>query len=562
VAYDRKPTWWAAGLAVAAVFISSGATAAPPADSAPLSERIAAADARERAREAATVAAPSAPGAPRGNVIFLHPDGSGTAMWQAGRTYWKGPDDNLFWDRLPYFAFYRGHSNDAQLPPASRGLVSSSNSGATTHAFGFKVQVPDSFGQDGARPILSLSNYPGSILREAANRGHPVGVVNDGDLPEPGTGAFLAEVGNRGQGGDILDQMLFGRLGQTDRPPVVLLGGGEGFALPADAPPCAPGVIADTCFLHRDPVSGAGPERTDGRNLIVEAKAKGYVVIRTRGEFDAVLTQVKARPRYAPQVLGLFARDDLFNDVPEERLIALNLVKSGVPSADKRGRLILYGGPAGTPSFNPPTAAEMAELALLILDRRAERSGKPFMLVAEVEGTDNFGNNDNAIGSLVSLKNADDLIAVARMYQERKPRTLILTAADGDAGNMTLISSAPPFGGIDSATGNTTTVSYNPTGDAAQNIAIPVDGNEGRFSRAFQASPDDFGTVYPFSIGWIGTNDQYAAIVSRAQGLNAELLQTEFSARFDNTDVYRMAYLTLFGRFLPAAYGRLAPTRP
>lgn len=558
----RSPAWLIPGIAAVAILVSGAAGASRPTEPASLAERIAAADAKETAREAAAASAPAATTATRGNVIFLHPDGTGTAMWQAGRSYWKGPDDNLFWDRLPYFAFYRGHSNDSQLPPASRGLVSSSNSGATTHAFGFKVQVPDSFGQDGPRPIRALSNYPGSILREAANRGHPVGVVNDGDLPEPGTGAFLAEVGNRGQGGDILDQMLFGRPGTTDRAPVVLLGGGEGFALPATALPCATGVIADDCFLHRDPVTGAGPERTDGRNLIVEAKAKGYVVIRTRGEFDALLTQVKARPRYAPQVLGLFARDDLFNDVPEERLIALGLVQAGVPSSDKRGRLILYGGPAGTASFNPPSAAEMTELALLILDRRANRSGKPFMLVAEVEGTDNFGNNDNAIGSLVSLRNADDMIAVARMYQERQPRTLILTAADGDAGNMTLISSAPPFGGIDPATGNTTTVTYNPTGDATQNISIPVDGIEGRFSRAFQASPDDFGTVYPFSIGWIGTNDQYAAIVSRAQGLNAELLQTQFSTRFDNTDVYRMAYVTLFGTLLPPAYGRLAPTRP
>lgn len=38
--------------------------------------------------------------------------------------------------------------------------------------------------------------------------------------------------------------------------------------------------------------------------------------------------------------------------------------------------------------------------------------------------------------------------------------------------------------------------------------------------------------------------------------------QSEFAARFDNTDVYRMMYLTLFGKFLSPAYGRSAPTRP
>jgi len=50
--------------------------------------------------------------------------------------------------------------------------------------------------------------------------------------------------------------------------------------------------------------------------------------------------------------------------------------------------------------------------------------------------------------------------------------------------------------------------------------------------------------------------------VSRAQGLNAELLRTEFSERFDNTDVYRHMYLTLFGKLLPSAVGNTAPQRP
>jgi alkaline phosphatase len=527
-----------------------------------LSEAIAAQAAKEAALDAAAEAAPVVLGDKTGNVIFLHPDGTGASWWQAGRTYWVGADGALAWDRLPYKATYRGHSNDDVQPPGDRGLVSSSNSGATTHAFGFKVQVLDSFGQDGARPIRALSSYPGSIMREAANRGHPVGVVNDGDLPEPGTGAFLAEVGNRGQGADILDQMVLGRPGMLDRSVIVLLGGGEGFALPNTAPKCDPGVIADDCFLHQDPVTGAGPERADGRNLIQEAKALGYVVLRTRGEFDALLTRLKANPNYAPKVLGLFARDDIFNDVQEERLIALGLVQAGVPVSDKRGRLVLYGSLPGTPGFNPPTAAELTEMALLILDRRSERRGKPFMLVAEVEGTDNFGNADNAIGGLVALKNADDMIAVSRIFQAKDPDTLILTAADGDAGQMTLLSFGPPFRTVDPATGNVLPVnSYNPTGDSTQNILPPPDGIEGRLTRAFEAAPDDFGNVYTFAIGWIGTPDNYGSVISRAQGLNANLLQTRFATRFDNTDVYRLAYATLFGEFLPPAYGRFAPSR-
>ncbi|HYN39650.1 MAG TPA: alkaline phosphatase [Rhodospirillales bacterium] len=556
-----------ASFAGSVLIVAGPALATPPgkneADLRPLAERLAEANAREDAHDAAALR-PAAT-LPTGNVIFLHPDGTGPSWWQAGRTYWAGPDGSLSWDRLPYMAAYRGHSNDINIPAVDRGLVSSSNSGATIHAFGFKVQVADSFGQDSARPIRALSGFRGSIMRQAANNGHPVGVVNDGDLAEPGSGVFLAEVGSRGEGGEILAQMIFGRPGLTDRSPVVLLGGGEGFALPSTAPQCAAGTIADDCYLHVDPVTGRGPERTDGRNLIAEAKAAGWVVIRTRGEYDALLTRLKTQPRYNPRVLGLFARDDIFNDTQEEVLIAAGLVNAGVPASDKRGRIILYGGRPGTPSFNPPTAAEMTEMATIILERRAAARGKPFMLVAEVEGTDNFGNTNNAIGGLVALKNADDMIAVSRMFQERVPNTLILTAADGDAGQMTVLSfgpsAGPQFRTFDSNGIVLPVNSYNPNGTSSLNVLPPPDGFEGRLTRTFEASPDDFGTVYQFGIGWIGTPDNYGSVISRAQGLNAELLQTEFSQRFDNTDVYRLMYATLFGTMLPPAYGRTAPDR-
>jgi alkaline phosphatase len=59
-------------------------------------------------------------------------------------------------------------------------------------------------------------------------------------------------------------------------------------------------------------------------------------------------------------------------------------------------------------------------------------------------------------------------------------------------------------------------------------------------------------------------------VLARALGTNAELLastepfvdgEPPFSARFDNTDVYRLLYATLFGKRLPSAIGKTAPTR-
>jgi alkaline phosphatase len=130
-----------------------------------------------------------------GNMIFIHPDGTDAAYWEAGRIYWDGPDANSEWDLLPESTVYRGHMADQ--------LEGTSNGGATVHAFGFKVDGPGSFGTDSGaedvragdaaapRLINSLSGYEGSWLREAGNAGHPVGIINDGDIAEPGTGAFL-----------------------------------------------------------------------------------------------------------------------------------------------------------------------------------------------------------------------------------------------------------------------------------------------------------------------------------------------------------------------------------
>jgi alkaline phosphatase len=43
--------------------------------------------------------------------------------------------------------------------------------------------------------------------------------------------------------------------------------------------------------------------------------------------------------------------------------------------------------------------------------------------------------------------------------------------------------------------------------------------------------------------------------------LNARLLREHPAAGFDNTDVYRLMYVTLFGESLPRAAGARAPDR-
>jgi alkaline phosphatase len=490
-----------------------------------------------------------------GNVIFFHPDGSGLNHWNAARMYWYGPDGALHWDQLPEMAVYRGHMSDR--------LVGTSNGGATVHAFGHKVLGPGSYGQDGGtdpdepgaegRAINALSGFSGSLMREAAAGGMPVGIVNDGDLPEPGTGVFLAEVGNRAESEEIARQLLDGRPGFEGEPlPKVMLGGGEGFFLPAETPACETEVTL-TCYVHTDQLNGRGPSREDGRNLLEEASELGYEVIRTRAEFAALWERIQAEPDFAPMVLGLFARDDIFNDTTEEQLIARDLVDDAMAET-REGELIIWGSRPETLGFNPPTAAEMNTLALEVLRRHSAAAGLPFYLVSEVESTDNLANNANAIGTLRALKAADDTIGVFREFIAANPSTMLLTAADSDGGGLQVFSPAPL------GEENVATSSGNPTGFGL-NQGFPLDGVRGQNTAPFVAAPDAFGTEMDFAVGWIGTNDIAGGIISRAEGLNADLLSTEFSALFDSADVYRMQYVTLFGELLPEPYGVAAPAR-
>lgn len=574
-----------------------------------------------------------------GNVVFFHPDGSALQQWNAARMYWEGPDAVLNWDRLPWMAVYRGHMADR--------LTGTSNGGATTHAFGYKVTGPNSYGRDNGRAILSLSNYAGSISREAANNGHPTGLVNDGDIAgEPGTGAFFAETDTRGEPEFQSLQLLGGRPGFNDfdgdpkadpditdgeEDPVVILGGGERFFLPQGLPYCGNSRISLQqprldCFVHFDAIGAAedvrdgvtpaeaiaanGPTRSDGRNLLMEAVADNYVVIRTRREYNQLMAELRNRPDYAPKVLGVFAADDIFNDRPEERVAAAGLLRNShtpMPpetrqfprevALEKIGDLVIWGTPANawgpesnptafnTPnSVNPPSVAELSRMALIILDRRSQVAGKPFHVVIEVESTDNLPNNTNAIGTLRALKRADNVIREFRSFQRAGGAysgnsdypSLILTAADSDGGALQILS-------LNRSSEEDAAVEFvpaNPIGLPDETILPnPLDGLGGRSAPPFKAALDALSDARPlidgqgstkgainvdrlrFAVSWPSGADVAGGIISRAAGTNAEFLQSLFSVRFDNTDAYRLQYATLFGRFPPQAIGKLAPSR-
>jgi len=356
-------------------------------------------------------------------------------------------------------------------------LTPSSNAGATMHAYGVKAPYA-AYGTDakGVRPE-SPSGQRRSIMEEAKARGIAVGVINTGGAGEPGTACFLTSVRKRDSADEIVAQLV------GSDADLILLGGEEYFR--------PEGQRGFHCTGRRK----------DGRDLIEEAKAAGYRVIFTKEELAAL-------PDNAGKVLGVFSEDDTFNDEPEEVLQAKGL----------------------TPYKNEaPTVAEMTSAALRLL------GGRQFLLVVEEEGTDNFGNCSNAVGTMEALRRADEGLGVALDFLGKNPDTLLLTCADSEAGG-------PDVLGL---RGSDYEKPLLETG-RDKNGAM-VDGAErtptGGVARPFVSAPDRAGKTHEFVVVWATGMDTSGGIVARAAGLNADKVR----GSFDNTAVYPLLYETLFG---------------
>ncbi|MFS8893967.1 alkaline phosphatase [Synechococcus sp. O70.1] len=371
---------------------------------------------------------------------------------------------------------YRGHHLDQ--------LGGNSNGGAVTHATGTRVHAK-SFGLDpDGKEYPSANGTLNTIMEEAVAAGLGTALVQTGSIIEPGTAAFVAEVAKRSDYEEIALQVVESGVD-------IILGGGEEWLLPE-------GVQGRF---------GKG-KRKDGRNLIEEAKKKGYAVVYTHDELLKL-------PANVSKVLGVFNVEDTFYDKPEEELRKENL-PNYIASA--------------------PTIAEMTQFALA----RISRNPKGFFAVIEEEGTDNMCNNLNVSGCLEAMKRADDAIGVILNFIEKNPKTFMITTSDSNAGGMQLVD-------VESAEEPLPTT--DPEGSGA-----PIDGVDGTGSKPFISAPDKNGKRFPFAVAWASGDDVGSGVIARAAGLNArELVPT---TGILNTDIYRILYFVLFGEPIPSELRR------
>ena len=356
-------------------------------------------------------------------------------------------------------------------------LTPSSNAAATIHAYGVKVPYAG-FGTDfSGQPPVAPNGTRRSLMQEALSRGIAVGVVNSGSAVEPGTACHLASVHSREDNAEIVARQL---AAGAD----VILAGGEEWYLPE-------GVQG----RH-----GKG-SRKDGRNLVEEAMASGYRVVFTREELAAL-------PDGAGRVLGIFAHQDTFNDEPEKDLAA-----KGLP---------LYAAEA-------PTLAEMTRAALRFL------GGRQFYLVVEEEGADNFGNCNNAPGTMEALRRGDEALGVALAFVKSHPETLLVTFGDSEAGNMDVI-------GLRGGKKEAQMLAKGRDENGAP-LAGARNKPRGGVVEPFVSRPDRAGRSHPFVVSWGTMLDSSGGILVRAAGLDADRV----AGTMDNTGLYALFRETLFG---------------
>ncbi len=300
------------------------------------------------ASETQAKSASSSPG-----IILFIGDGMGEAHRTAARWASVGQDGALAMDALPF----SGWASTA----AADGSITDSAAAATAMATGVKTDN-GVIGQDPeGTPLLT-------ILERAQSKGMAVGLVTTTQMTHATPAAFAAHVDDRAMMVEIADQMLAARVN-------VLLGGGEDEFLPGSVAGCYP-----------EP-----GERSDGRDLVVEAIASGYTYICDAGALSAV------DPVSTTHMLGLFADEGMVRPFS-------------------------------------PTLVEMTQVALEILSQDPEG----FFLMVEGGQIDWASHQNNAQNVISDTLGLDQAVLAAMAHPAVASGTLVIVTADHETGGMSV----------------------------------------------------------------------------------------------------------------------------
>src|SRR4029079_270432 len=198
---------------------------------------------------------------PFGIILFVG-EGLSPARLAPTRTFAAGAGTRLNMDSMPYAALVMNYSKDFAAPDQAAA--------ATAIATGERV----------ANRAVAI-NVDGksikSIVELAREYGRATGLITDTKLTDPTSAAFYAHPTESSDAEKIAAEFV-------DRVNIdIAMGGGAAQFLP---------------------IRKSG-ERQDSRDLLLELRASGFDIVRTRGELDAVPAWRR------PKLVGVFSKEDL-----------------------------------------------------------------------------------------------------------------------------------------------------------------------------------------------------------------------------------------------------------
>ncbi len=323
-------------------------------------------------------------------IILFIGDGMGEAHRTAARWSAAGQSGALAMDGMPALGW-------ARTAPAN-GIVTDSAAAATALATGVKTNN-GVIGQDPNGNSLT------TILERAQAIDMAVGLVTTVEMAHATPAAFAAHVPDRSMMTEIASQMLATRVD-------VLLGGGEADFLPEGAAGC----------------HGAG-RREDGRDLVGEAEAAGYIYVCSQSDFAALV------PTSTTHLLGLFADQ-------------------------------------GMPRPYAPSLAEMTQKAIDILAQDPDG----FFLMVEGGQIDWASHANDAVSAISDTVGLDEAVAVAKAYAASAGNTLVIVTADHETGGMGVDLTAGEQGPFTMPGGTPFYVNWSPENHTSADVPSTAQG--------------------------------------------------------------------------------------
>ena len=296
------------------------------------------------------------------NVILLIGDGMGQNQVSAA-SYFKGEGfgtGELEMNTFKSVGFAQTFSHDNTVTDSAAAATAFSASHKTDNNVVGKAPKDDEHTEEEEHFDVA------TVLEDAEATGKATGLVSTARITHATPAAFASHIDHRDKENEIAVQMLL------DHDVDVLLGGGKRH------------------FLSKQD----GGKREDGRNLIEEAKKKGYTVAEDANGLDSAKEG---------KLLGLF------NDSHMTYELDRDLTKE-------------------------PSLAEMTEKALDVVDKK----DKGFFLMVEGGRIDHAGHANFPAENIHETLAFDDAIKIAKEYAEDNEDTLVIVSADHETGGMSI----------------------------------------------------------------------------------------------------------------------------